>query len=107
MRILPTLAAMSLLAFGHVPVGAVAAQADEQQQTQDQDAPEAEPVEEGQRDNAPVVPEAEDAKKPKKICKRIKNVGTRFSEKVCLTKEQWDSQRDQTQDAAREARRNK
>jgi hypothetical protein len=44
------------------------------------------------------------ADKKKKICKRIKSMGSRFSEKVCMTKDQWEAQREGAQDAARDKR---
>lgn len=40
----------------------------------------------------------------KKICKRIQSMGSRFSKKVCMTKAQWDAQREGAQDAARDER---
>lgn len=46
--------------------------------------------------------EAKDAKK--KICKRVQSMGSRFSEKVCMTRAEWDAQRENAQDAARDKR---
>lgn len=42
--------------------------------------------------------------KEKKICKRIRSMGSRFSEKVCMTRAEWDSQRKSTQDGIRDSR---
>ena len=46
-----------------------------------------------------------DADKAKKICKRITKMGTRFSEKVCMTEAQWAAERQATQDSIRDSRR--
>lgn len=46
----------------------------------------------------------QDEAKDKKICKRIRSMGSRFSEKVCLTRAQWDAERRNTQDGIRDKR---
>lgn len=62
-------------------------QADAKEQSSDEDA------------------DKDDAKADKKkICKRVQSMGSRFSKKVCMTKAQWDAQREGAQDAAREER---
>lgn len=44
-------------------------------------------------------------KKAKKICKRITKMGSRFSEKVCLTEAQWEAERRGTRDSIQDDRR--
>lgn len=46
----------------------------------------------------------EEAKEERKICRRIREVGTRFSEKVCMTKDEWKEQMSGAQDTVREGR---
>ncbi|WP_245228503.1 hypothetical protein [Pontixanthobacter sp. CEM42] len=45
-------------------------------------------------DPQPAAPQAEErkeeAKKEKKICRRITSMGSRRSERVCMTREQWE-----------------
>ena len=48
--------------------------------------------------------EADEADK-KKICKRIKNMGSRFSQKVCMTRAEWDAEHRGTQDSIRDSKR--
>ena len=43
-------------------------------------------------------------KEERKICKRIKEMGTRFSTKVCMTADEWEADRRGNQDKVREAR---
>ncbi len=47
----------------------------------------------------------QDKASKKKICKRIQSMGSRFSEKVCMTKAEWDAQENNAQDNAREERK--
>ncbi len=42
--------------------------------------------------------------KEKKICKSIRSMGSRFTEKVCMTRAQWDAERRNTQDGIRDKR---
>lgn len=48
---------------------------------------------------------SEDAEKTKKVCKRVTNMGSRFSEKVCMTASQWEAERRANRDAMRDSRR--
>jgi hypothetical protein len=41
---------------------------------------------------------AASGEEPKLICERVKTTGTRFTEKVCMTEEQWEATRSATQD---------
>ena len=36
--------------------------------------------------------------KPQLVCERIKTTGTRFTEKVCMTEEQWEAKREAMQE---------
>ena len=36
---------------------------------------------------------AASGEKPELVCERIKTTGTRFTEKVCMTEEQWEAKR--------------
>jgi len=57
-----------------------------------------------QGENAAKEDAKDDADGDRKICRRIKEVGTRFSQKVCMTKDEWRAQWSGAQDAVREER---
>lgn len=91
------LAAAGMIAFAPLSLGA--------QEAQQAKASAEETRESSDSEGEPRKEENEQAEaKEKKICKRIRSMGSRFSEKVCLSKAQWQAERNGTQDEIRDNR---
>lgn len=91
------LAAAGLIAFAPLSIAAQEAQqAESSAEAKDQMQEESRQ----QQRQESETPKAKD----KKVCKSIRSMGSRFSEKVCMTKAEWDAQRKGTQDNIRDNR---
>lgn len=49
--------------------------------------------------------ENSESAKSKKVCKKFRPTGTRFSKKVCMTQHRWDELKKNAQDLARNSQR--
>lgn len=97
MKKFSVLAAAGMIALAPLSLGAQEAQ---QAKSGTEEASEASDSEGEARKDESEQAEA----KEKKICKRIRSMGSRFSEKVCMTRAEWDAQRKSTQDGIRDSR---
>ncbi len=91
------LAAAGLIAFAPVSIAAQEAQQAESSAEAKENTQNESRQDERQEGETPKA-------KEKKVCKSIRSMGSRFSEKVCMTKSEWDAQREGTQDNIREKR---